>query len=147
MTCRPNERSIAARPNRHGFTLIETIVVLVILGLALSIVAGFLPNRSSALDLSAATARVSNALRLARSQAMGQSRPVEFTVTPDGHGFALDNTPVSLRSAVVIVAEPRSIVFAPDGSASGGRLHVVLGNRERVIQVDWLTGRVMVAAP
>jgi prepilin-type N-terminal cleavage/methylation domain-containing protein len=39
---------VPEQPDRHicgGFTLIETIVVLVILGLALTIVAGFLPRR------------------------------------------------------------------------------------------------------
>ena len=43
----------AARPEqsrRAGFTPIEMVVVLTILGLALAIVAGFVPRRSTALE-------------------------------------------------------------------------------------------------
>jgi general secretion pathway protein H len=125
-----------------GFTLIETIVVLVILGLALTIVAGFLPRRNTTLELTAATARVTGALRLARSRAMAESRPVPFAAAPDGHGFRLDNAPVTLGPSVtVVMTEPR-IVFAPDGSTSGGSLRVLVDGRQRVIRIDWLTGRV-----
>jgi prepilin-type N-terminal cleavage/methylation domain-containing protein len=46
-----------------GFTLIETIVVLVILGLALTIVAGFMPRRNVTLELANATSRVVGAMR------------------------------------------------------------------------------------
>jgi general secretion pathway protein H len=131
-----------------GFTLIETIVVLVILGLALTIVAGFLPRRSTTSELTGATARVAGALRVARSRAMVQSRPVQFVVAPDGHGFRLDNAAVSLAPAVaIIMPAPRLIVFAPDGSTSGGSLRVSMNDQQRVIRVDWLTGRVIVSYP
>jgi general secretion pathway protein H len=136
------------RPACRGFTLIETIVVLVILGLALTIVAGFLPRRNTTSELAGATARVAGALRLARSQAMVQSRPVQFIVAPNGHGFRLDNAPVILGPSVaVVMQEPRLIVFAPDGSASGGSLSVLMDGQQRNIRVDWLTGRVIVATP
>ena len=128
-----------------GFTLIETIVVLVILGLALSIVAGFLPRRNTTLELTAATARVTGALRLARSRAMVESRPVLFAAAPDGHGFRLDNVPVTLGPAVALAMQQPRILFAPDGSASGGSLRVVVDGKQRMIRVDWLTGRVAVA--
>jgi general secretion pathway protein H len=132
------------RPNRGGFTLIEIIVVLVILGLALSIVAGFLPRRNTTLELTAATARVTGALRLARSRAMVEGRAIPFTATADGHGFRLDQAFVTLGPSVTVaMAEPR-ILFAPDGSTSGGLLHVLVNGKQRAIRVDWLTGRVVV---
>jgi general secretion pathway protein H len=133
---------------RGGFTLIETIVVLVILGLALTIVAGFLPRRNTTAELTGATARVTGALRLARSRAMVLSRPVSFTLTLDGHGFELDNAPVTLGPSVAMMMPAmRAIVFAPDGSASGGTLRLSADGQQQVIQVDWLTGRVFVAGP
>ncbi len=140
--CVPRPRG---RPATSGFTLIETIVVLVILGLALSIVAGFLPRRNTTLELSAATARVAGALRLARSRAMAESRPVAFALVPDGHGFRLDNAQVTLGPGVAVVMPEQRIVFAPDGSASGGSLRIVVDGRQRLLRVDWLTGRVAVA--
>ena len=128
-----------------GFTLIETIVVLVILGLALTIVAGFVPRRNTTLELSAATSRVTGALRLARSRAMTESRPVSFGADQDGHGFRVDNVRVTLGALVTVVMARREIVFAPDGSTSGGSLQLLVGGHRRVIEVDWLTGRVAVA--
>jgi general secretion pathway protein H len=129
-----------------GFTLIETIVVLVIAGLALTVVASFLPRRNATLELSSATARVSGALRLARSRAMAEDRPVPFAAVPDGHGFLLDNVAVTLGPLVTMtLTPPRAIVFEPDGSASGAVLRVSSSLRQREIRVDWLTGRVLVA--
>jgi len=133
------------RSGRNGFTLIETIVVLVILGLALTIVAGFLPRRNVTLELSSATARVAGALRLARARAMAESRPVLFAAVPDGHGFRVDSTVVTLGSTVTVIMPEPLILFAPDGSASGGSLRVMVDGRQRLLQIDWLTGRVAVA--
>jgi general secretion pathway protein H len=135
-----------ARSAERGFTLIETIVVLVILGLALTVVAGFLPRRNTTLELTAATSRVTGALRIARSRAMVEGHPVPFATAPDGHGFRLENAQVNFGPGVtVVMAQPR-ILFAPDGSTSGGSLRVVVGGKQRQILVDWLTGRVVVVA-
>ena len=139
----PRRLSLAAE---GGFTLIETIVVLVILGLALGIVAGLLPRRNTTLELTAATSRVTGALRIARSRAMVEGHPVPFTASPDGHGFRLDNAQVNFATSVtLLMAQPR-ILFAPDGSTSGGSLRVLVDGKQRLIEVDWLTGRVVVAA-
>lgn len=136
---------IATPPtNRNGFTLIETIVVLVILGLALIIAAGFLPHRNTTLELSSATEQVTGALRLARSKALTESRPIPFAVTPGGHGFRIDKATTTLGSAV-IEAHPAALIFAPDGSATAGVVSVSIGDRQRVISIDWFTGRVTVA--
>jgi general secretion pathway protein H len=130
--------------SHSGFTLIETIVVLVILGLALTIVAGFLPRRNTTAELTGATARITGALRIARSEAMVQSRPVLFAVSPGGHGFQLDNTLVALGPQIsLVMPQQRAIVFAPDGSASGGSIRVARDGQQRTIDVDWLTGRVV----
>jgi general secretion pathway protein H len=138
-------RCASATKPPAGFTLIETIVVLVIMGLALSIVAGFLPRRNTTLELSAATSRVTGALRLARSRAMAENRPVSFAGVPDQHGFRLDNALVTLGTSVSVVMVQPKILFEPDGSNSGGSIRVLVDGRQRVIGVDWLTGRVAVA--
>ena len=133
------------RSEDAGFTLIETIVVLVILGLALGIVAGFLPRRNTTLELTSATSRVAGALRLARSRAMAEGHPIPFAAVPGGHGFLLDKAQVNFGPSVtVVMAQPR-ILFAPDGSTSGGSLRVLVDGKQRVVMVDWLTGRVVVA--
>jgi general secretion pathway protein H len=117
----------------------------VIMGLALTIVANFLPRRNTTLELATATARVSGALRTARSRAVTESRLVPFAAVPDGHGFRLDNVPVTLGPSVTLtIPGLKGILFEPDGSTSGGLLRVAVDGRQKVIQVDWLTGRVIV---
>jgi general secretion pathway protein H len=38
-----------------------------------------------------------------------------------------------------------AIRFYPDGSSTGGRITVALGERKYLVDVDWLTGRVSIA--
>jgi hypothetical protein len=109
-------------------------------------VAGFLPRRNTTLELAAATNRVTGALRLARSRAMAESRPVPFAPVAGGHGFRVDNASYTLGPGVTLVMPESQILFAPDGSASGGSVRVLVDGRQQVIQVDWLTGRVVSAA-
>jgi general secretion pathway protein H len=119
--------------------------VLVILGLALSIVASFIPRRNVTLELESATGRAVGMMRIARARAIAESRPIPFQVTPDGHGLRMDAELVGLGPDVgVATATGGGIVFTPDGGASGGTLAVTVEGRRRVIQVDPLTGRITV---
>lgn len=126
----------------RGFTLLEMLIVLAILGLAMGITAGFVVRPNTEATLANATARVEAELRLARMRAMSESRPVRVTL--NGDGFALDGLRLP---ATLSMAGPTVIVFAPDGSTTGGAVLVRVGGREARIQVDWLTGRVSLAAP
>jgi general secretion pathway protein H len=126
--------------------LIETIVVLVILGLALTVVATFLPRRNTTLELESASSRVVGAMRIARWRAIAESRPVSFAMTPDGHGFRLDNGRIDLGPSVWLATpNGRPILFGPAGDASGGTLLVRMANKTRLIRVDRLTGRITFA--
>ncbi len=135
-----------------GFTLIEVIVVLVIMALAYGLV---VPALSSVLDgprLDRAARQMVASLREARSTALIDGRTVRFTVDPaarewrrgdrrgaldDEIAFRLDAPPAG-RGA----DGAASILFFPDGGSTGGRLTLAIGERRRLIAVDWLTGRV-----
>ena len=69
-----------------GFTLLETVVVVVVLGLMLTILAGFVPRRPARLELANAADTVAATLRLARARAIAFGRPV--TVRAGGRRFA-----------------------------------------------------------
>lgn len=129
---------------RAGFTLIEMLVALAILGLATAVVAGFLPRNHATLDLTAAADGLADTLRGASARAMARQVPVMFTASADGHGYALDGATAQLPPDVTILL-PAPIRFAPDGSASGGEARLAAGSRMRVLRVDWLTGQVSVA--
>jgi general secretion pathway protein H len=134
----------ARRRGAAGFTLIEVLVVVAILGLALGLVGTRLLPRAVGLGAQRAAVETGDLLRLARAQAVGGNRPA--IVRPVAAGFEIaGGRHLSLPPGVVVTAAPRAIVFAPDGSSSGGTLALSDGGRDWRIDVDWLTGRVRVA--
>jgi general secretion pathway protein H len=137
-----------------GFTLIEILVVLAILGLVLGIMIGRGPMRSTGLQLRAAAGAMAQNLRAARAAAIASNRQVAVAIDPARHVFSVDGrAPVLLAPDLSLDVSDalrgpgtvRIIRFAPDGSDSGG--HVVLGTGGRQVQisVQWLTGQVSVA--
>jgi general secretion pathway protein H len=140
----------------RGFTLIEVIVTLAILGLALALVVGFKPPWSSGLGLKGTAAELASGLRLARSEAIVSNRPVTFDLDVPGHIYRVGRgaerrLPANLSvELLTIVGESRGasvgdIRFNPDGSSTGGRIALADGKRRVAVGVDWLTGRVSVA--
>ena len=152
-------RCRTARPDQErcaGFTLIEVIVTLAILGLALVIVAGYKPPWSSGLGLKGTASELASGLRLARSEAIASNRPVLFDLDVTGHVYrvgagAQRRLPANLSIELLTIAgENRranvgDIRFNPDGSSTGGRIVLADGTRRTAVGVDWLTGRVSVA--
>ena len=143
------------RGSRTGFTLIEVIIVLVILGLAAGLVMNRGPSRSRGLEATSAAADVARMLRAARGQAIASDHSVLVLVDLARHAIAVDGGPVrvvpaNLGLSVVAVADETlgarlaGIRFQPDGSASGGRITLADGKRRIEVGVDWLTGRVTI---
>jgi general secretion pathway protein H len=129
----------------RGFTLIEILVVLVVLGLALSVVTGFVPRRVPVLDLRSATDALVNTLRTARARAIATQQTTGVTLLPAGAGYALDGVPHALPPTVRAAMVGAAIIrFSADGSSSGGEIRLVDGTHARILKVDWPTGRVSV---
>lgn len=139
-----------------GFTLIELIVVLAVLGLALALFARYKAPWSAALGLRGTAAELAQQLRLARAEAIARDRPVEFALDLADRRYRVGEGPAHALPAdvairlVTIAGERRgaaaaAIRFNPDGSASGGRIALAAGGRSIAVGVDWLTGKVTVA--
>jgi general secretion pathway protein H len=140
-----------------GFTLIELMVVLVIMGLMLGLVLRNGPMRSPVLQTRAAAAQVAQGLRSARARAIALNHPVTFSLDVEDHSFRVDDAapqmlPATLQLAALTVAGKASrqrndsnISFAPDGSSSGGRIELAGNGVRLLVGVDWLTGLVSVA--
>ncbi len=143
--------------DRHrGFSLIELLAALAVMGLALVLIAGYKAPWSRTLGLEGTAAEIASGLRLARSQAIADDRPVAFALDLAGHRYrvgaaAARSLPARLSIALLTVdGEKRSatageVRFNPDGSSTGGRITLADGPRQVAVGVDWLTGRVTVA--
>jgi general secretion pathway protein H len=129
-----------------GFTLIELVVVLAIIGLSLGVAIALFAHAGGGAMLSAATREVRTALRDARSTAITENRRVVFRGDP-GNGYWLDRSHFSLATMngvaplIVAVRGGAQISFFPSGGSSGGLVLVTSGGLTREIAVDAMTGR------
>src|SRR5437588_8678940 len=152
--CEPGPQPAGPRHGPEaGFTLIELIVTLTILGLALALLVGYKPPWSSRLGLRGTAAELASGLRLARSEAILRNRPILFEIDLAGHQFRVDTGPArrlppQLSIALLTVSGERrdaatgDIRFNPDGSSTGGRISLSDGPQKVTIGIDWLSGRV-----
>jgi general secretion pathway protein H len=144
----PLREGAGGRGQDSGFTLLEMLAVLAILGLAVGLVLTRGPVRSPALEARATADSVAQALRAARAQAIAEGRPVAFVLDARRHEYVTEGArPVVLpvAPAVTITAPASGIRFAPDGSSSGGRIGVEDQGHVVSVSVAWLTGRVTTA--
>lgn len=140
----------------RGFSLIELVVVLAVMGFVLVLIVGYRAPWSSGLSLEGTAAELASNLRLARSQAIAENRPVALALDLAGHRYRVGSDPerplppkLSI-GLLTVTGERRSatagdIRFNPDGSSTGGRITLAAGGRHVAVGVDWLTGRVTVA--
>jgi len=103
-----------------GFTLIEIIVVLAVLGFALALIVGYRPPWSSGLGARGTAAELASGLRLARSEAISRNRPITFKIDLSDHHFQIGTSvvrplPARLSIALLTVAgEQRGTARSPE---------------------------------
>jgi general secretion pathway protein H len=135
-----------------GFTLIEVIVTLAILGFTLALVVGYKPPWSGALGLRGTAAELASQLRLARSEAVLRNRSIGFEIDVAAHQIrvgdrAAQQLPPALTIVLLTIAGERrdvskgDIRFNADGSSSGGRISLADGTLKVAVGVDSLSGR------
>ena len=146
--------SRSERPGAGGFTLIEILAVLAILGFVLSLVAMRGPGKPVRLDLRAAAGQIADTLRLARARAVAGNRAVDVLLDREGHrvlpaGGKAQGLPPEIDMVLLGIGGPveasRLVVrFTPDGGSTGGGVELVAGQRRIRVGASWLSGHVAV---
>ena len=145
----------------RGFTLLELLVVLTVLGFALMWSGPSLQKLSENVEYRRAINEVSSSLRLARREARSSGVPVDFLVDPATNLIAVSKNPyilpgdkfrqipAGLSINIVSAAEMSpdgslaAIRFYPNGGSSGGELTISRRSGSGIIfYVDWLLGDV-----
>ncbi|MDH3659744.1 MAG: prepilin-type N-terminal cleavage/methylation domain-containing protein [Alphaproteobacteria bacterium] len=137
-----------------GFTLLELLVVLVIIGLTAALIPGFTLRDRSGLDLARAAQDIADGLRRTRSDAMLTNSERRFLLDVEARQFRASNAraPRQIGPAIALAFRTArseqfaetggAIRFFPDGSATGGVIALSEGRERRLIEVDWLTGMI-----
>lgn len=145
---------------RHrGFTLLEVLVVLALLAMIYALVPPMINIGGSTAELKAGARQVAAGLRKVRSEAITQRDEATLTLNVEARNFVLSGEvkPRSLPQQAeisvftsqgeVVDASTAAIRFYPDGSSTGGRVTLAMGERKFYVDIDWLTGQVEILTP
>lgn len=141
----------------NGFTLLEMLVVIILIGIATAAVVVSVTRGLTTARVRAASTDLAAALRYTRTQAIVHAKPEALTLdvkarTYTAPGKSPHSLPKHMRLSVTSAAEDQRpgkvarIRFFPDGSSTGGHVVLSRGARQWRINVAWLTGAVSASA-
>lgn len=142
------------RVGSQGYTLLELMIVLLIIGFCITAAAHTGIQRMPGFQLRAGTGIVAAALREARSLAIRDNQDMSVAVdieartlliSADSRERQLDSSlGLSLYTATSEIRrqDRGAIRFFPDGSSTGGRIRLSSETQINDVVVSWLTGYV-----
>ncbi len=144
------------RTNHNGFTLLELLIVLAI---SVTVIALVPPRVSSVIDSSkikSATREFVAVLKTTRALAISQQKEAILTINIEQHSYqsikhsdSLSLPKKTLLKLTTAESEQNSesegnIRFFPDGSSTGGQISLAHAELEFIVDVNWLTGKVII---
>lgn len=141
----------------RGFTLLELLVALAILGLSLTLVPPIMGNAIERSRLKSATRQIAAGLKYSRSKAIASQQEVVFTLDVEKKTYTVqdrnkklalpEKTTLKLTTAKSeqISEAEGTIRFFADGSSTGGRVALNDAKLQYLVDVNWLTGKVSIS--
>jgi type II secretion system protein H len=150
-----------------GFSLIELVIVMVIVGLSITLVTPYLSRFSKTIELKAATKKISGILRYYRSEAIQQGKVHQVLFDPNLREVriqSLESTeekvvknkyplPAGVQIKEMNIPAPQypedfpAIEFYPSGGSNGGSILLDMQDRKGFrISIHFLTGMVVIEA-
>jgi general secretion pathway protein H len=149
--------AVRGRSAPRGFTLLEILLVIAIIGAASVLAATAMGGGFRGMQLKASARQIASNLRYTRAQAIATGEPQRFVIDPARHAWQAPKNhhgdiPPKLGIVFTGAREAASpdgagrgegaILFFPDGAATGGRIRLTAGKAAWDIDVAWLTGQV-----
>jgi general secretion pathway protein H len=136
-----------------GFTLVELLVVLAIIGMLITAMPAVVASVQSGVRLKAAARSLADELRASRATAILNHRETRLTLDlATGQYLTTPGGVIrGLPAGVVLKFEgPRTeinggnadIRFFADGTSTGGRIGLAVGNSQHWVVTHWLSGRI-----
>ncbi len=140
-------------PRQRGFSLVELIVVMVLVGLLFAVVGVSVSRSVSGAEIRNAARELTAGLRHTRGQAIVQRQQQVFQVDANARTWqAAGREPVVLPEGLDITLNTArseltgeaagGIRFYPDGASTGGSVVLTRDGREWHVTVAWLTGEI-----
>ena len=148
-----NSSSLIHLPS-SGFTLIEMIVVMLIIGIASGLVGMLISKGSDNLELRTFTKEVAAALRYARNHAVSEKNIYCFVIDPDKQEYVLFVEDTGYRKIDIVMNKPipdklemvqdkESIEFFPRGNSTGGVIEISSQeDSSYILRINRITGKV-----
>ncbi len=138
---------------QSGYTLVEMLVVLVLLGLATAISLPYATTTGRAQKLDATASQLAALFRQAQTIAYVTNRNVEVSFMRDSRKWLVNDASPQLQleqsltvTALTVAGQVNekkiSYRFFPTGGSSGGRVILQASENQVAVDLNWLTGAV-----
>ena len=128
-----------------GFTLLELLIVLLIMGISAAVAAPPVSRFMNTLEFKKQTSRMMAVMRYARLMAVTKGHSVYMEIAEDSNslnltGAVTEEKDLGLSGDDILSLEPEMIIFSPGGHATPGSLKFTKGDRSQKIIIDPLSG-------
>ncbi|MFI3137957.1 MAG: GspH/FimT family pseudopilin [Methylococcaceae bacterium] len=137
-----------------GFTLVELLLVITLTVAIMAMVAPNLSSGNQSSMLKGAARDLASGLRFARGQALKTQQDTALSIDLEQNSYQVTGQEKTYQlphdiDITLAIAQSEaessgtgSIRYFPDGSSSGGRITLELGDLKQTVDVNWLTGQI-----